>query len=160
MPVKTPCGFSPSFLTPTFPFHSYMLLHEVEESRCWVPSVNFERLLCYFEIGAAPSLLSLSLLCSLLCLQIGRLSSPCLPWAGNLGRVPGVCSFSKVLLLVTCFLLNTTCNCIFVWNSTMLPAWECMQMTGQEMSHLEGRGFLEVFFTFMFLVFFQSVFTD
>lgn len=156
MPVKTPCVFSPSFPTPTFPFHSYMLLHEVGESRRWVPSINFERLLCCFAKGAAPTLLSLLLLSSVLHLQMGHLSTACLPRAGNLGRVPGVCSFSKVLLLATYFLLNTTCNCIFMWNSTMPLQTPCVGVYANDRTRNEPLvvlGFFGGFFSFTFLVF-------
>lgn len=147
--------FSPSFPTPTFPFHSYVLLHEMEESRHWVPSINFERLLCYFAKGAAPTLLSLSLLSALLCLQMGHLSIPRLPWAGNLGRVPDVCSFSKVLLLVTYFLLKTTCNCILMWNSTTPLQAPCVGVYANDRTRNEplvGLGFFGGFFFHVFSI--------
>lgn len=53
---------------------------------------------------------------------MGHLSNPHLLHAGILSEVPAcscACSFSKVVLLVIYFLLNTTCNCVFMWNSTM-----------------------------------------
>lgn len=111
--------FSP---TPTFPFHSSVLIAwSGGEQTLSVPSNHFERLLVLFCKGSCPHL-TFSVITQLFAVfadGTSFYSPPPLPQAANLGRLPGACSFSKVLLLVTYFLLNTTCNCIFMWNSTV-----------------------------------------
>lgn len=79
---------------------------------------------------------------------MGHHSKPHLLNTENLSEVPGACSFSKVVLLVTYFLLNTTCNCIFMWNSPMPLQAPCTGVYANNRTRNEPFVWLGTFWVF------------
>lgn len=110
------------------------------------------------------------LFCKGSCLQFCfhyHYSAPCcvcrqdillIPAFPKLCGATSVCSSSKVLLLVTQFLLNTTCNCTFMWNSTMPLQSPCVGVYANDRTRTEPLIGLRFFGGWWWFFFFHSHF--
>lgn len=135
---------------PHFPFILMCLLHEAEESRHWIPSINAEILLVLFCKVSCHHLTFLVITQLFAVFADGP--SFYLPAFTKLGA--WVESLVLVLsqrcfCLWPIFLLNTTCNCIFMWNSTMPLQAHCVGVYANDRTRNEplvGLGFFGVFF--------------
>lgn len=147
MHQKTPCGFfPPSFLSPTFPFYSYCLKWKGADSK-FTPLVVGDFSFSFARRAASPSFYS-------------NYSTLCCVWRWDifLFHIFPVLG-SLVKSLVPVLFQRSFCSWPnFCWTQPAivysceippchyrLPAWECMQITGQEMSHLYSWDFLSFY---------------
>lgn len=122
-------------MTSTAPFHPYVLVAWNGEEQMLSSLHLFWETFVRFCKGS----------CLHFCFHY-HYSAPCcvcrqdiflIPAFPKLGGATSICSSSEVLLLVTQFLLNTTCNCTFMWNSTMPLQSPCVGVYANDRTRTE-----------------------